>query len=81
MYLPDSIEERETTWYCYAWPVEKDVTGIRVIVFSSYEHFMASNSIQEYSGDKVPKHDAALSKEHNFIRSGHIGRDGEMWVT
>ncbi|WP_372367827.1 hypothetical protein [Candidatus Uabimicrobium sp. HlEnr_7] len=81
MYLSSNLEDQENTWYCYAWPVEKDITGIRVFVFSSYNHFVAANNTQKYSGDKKPKYNAAISPEVGIIMSGHRGYDEELWVT
>ena len=81
MYLPQNAEEQEKFWSCYAWPVERGHTGLRAMVYTSYQHFAAFNNVQKYSGDKKPDRAAAIHPKQKYIRSGEYGRDGEMWVT
>ena len=82
IYRPKMVMGREIFWVCYAWPVEKGVTGERAMVVCDYQWYRADNEVQKYSGKHKPKYEAALlPNTFNGISSGAKANDGETWYT
>lgn len=72
----------ERTWCCYAWPVDRGVTGERTF-FVNQEGDVLANKDQKYGGEEEPTADAAFEPGGRGIRgtaaAEGTGADGGHW--
>jgi len=72
----------ETTWCCYAWPVDPGVTGRRTFFVNQAGDILA-NVDRKYGGEEEPEADAAFDADSDGILGntavGKEGRDRGAW--
>jgi len=77
-------DKAETTWCCYAWPVEYGGTGKRSFFLNQYGDILEVDH-KGYNGKAGPRADAAFNEETAKDRItgtsaiNAVGRDGNRW--
>lgn len=71
----------ETTWCCYAWPVNSDASGSRVFFTNQAGDVLATESDRYVGAGRGPSPDAAFTSTGILgrVAVGQRGRDGNVW--
>ncbi len=79
---PVDADLAETTWCCYAWPIEHGVTGSRTFFMNQGGDTFWTDDAKYSGSGKGPAADAAFRGAGAItgqVAAGGIGRDGNTW--